>query len=95
MPFDWIFLDMADHSENSARPDETVVYPCDNMDDDPSFPRNTNKVVLSVQEVSHVYPDGTHAVKGISFDIREGEVLSYLGANGAGVDYTLVHFDDA
>lgn len=32
---------------------------------------------------------GTKAVKGISFKVREGEVLSYLGANGAGKSTTM------
>ncbi len=41
-------------------------------------------VLLSVKELSHIYPDGTQAVKDISFDIKKGEVLSFLGANGAG-----------
>lgn len=31
-----------------------------------------------------MYPDGTNAVKEMSFNVKEGEVLSFLGANGAG-----------
>ena len=40
--------------------------------------------LLRVSHLTHIYPDGTHAVKDVSFKVREGEVLSFLGANGAG-----------
>jgi len=39
--------------------------------------------ILSVQNLSKKYGDFT-AVKGISFDIQEGEIFSLLGPNGAG-----------
>lgn len=45
--------------------------------------------VLSVNKLTHIYPDGTHAVKNISFDVKAGEVLSFLGANGAGKSTTM------
>ena len=34
-------------------------------------------------------PDGVFAVKGISFDIRQGEIFSLLGPNGAGKTTTI------
>jgi branched-chain amino acid transport system ATP-binding protein len=40
-------------------------------------------VVLSARDL-HVYYDKVHAVQGISLDIRPGEVVAILGANGAG-----------
>jgi ATP-binding cassette subfamily A (ABC1) protein 3 len=61
-----------------AAKDET--YPCDSEDANP----HGETTVLKVNDLSHIYPDGTHAVKDISFSIKEGEVLSFLGANGAG-----------
>lgn len=42
-----------------------------------------------MQELTQTYADGTQAVKGISFKVRDGEVLSYLGANGAGKSTTM------
>lgn len=83
MPFDWI-IPREDLAEIFGRQDDAVVYPCDDEDteQDPN-------AVLKVSDVTHIYPDGTQAVKGISFSIRTGEVLSYLGANGAGKSTTM------
>ena len=38
---------------------------------------------LSVEDLKVSYGD-IHAVKGISFEVREGEVFTLIGANGAG-----------
>jgi len=44
--------------------------------------------ILEVKELVKKYDDIT-AVKGISFDIREGEIFSLLGPNGAGKTTTI------
>jgi branched-chain amino acid transport system ATP-binding protein len=44
--------------------------------------------MLSVQNID-VYYDKIHALKSISFDIKEGELVAILGANGAGKTTTL------
>ena len=44
--------------------------------------------ILEVQNLSKKYGDFT-AVKGISFDIEEGEIFSLLGPNGAGKTTTI------
>jgi ABC-type multidrug transport system ATPase subunit len=44
--------------------------------------------ILNVQDLQKKYGDFT-AVKGISFDIREGEIFSLLGPNGAGKTTTI------
>ena len=36
-----------------------------------------------------MYPDGTKAVNGISFEVREGEFFGFLGPNGAGKTTTI------
>lgn len=46
------------------------------------------QVVLSVQDLRVSYGN-IAAVKGISFDVREGEIVALIGANGAGKSSTL------
>ena len=45
--------------------------------------------VVVVNNLEKKYRSGTHAVKGISFDVRKGEVFGMLGPNGAGKTTTL------
>ena len=39
--------------------------------------------LLTVNDI-HVYYGSIHAVKGVSFEVNEGEVVTLIGANGAG-----------
>ena len=39
--------------------------------------------MLNVEDV-HVYYGQIHAIKGVSFEVNEGEIVSLIGANGAG-----------
>ncbi len=43
----------------------------------------TNDVLLNVENL-HVYYGAIHALKGIDFEVRQGEVVCLIGANGAG-----------
>lgn len=47
-----------------------------------------SKNLLEVKDLSVSY-GGIRAVKGISFEVREGEVVTLIGANGAGKSSTL------
>ena len=45
--------------------------------------------VIEVEGLSKTYPDGTEAVRDISFSIEEGEFFGFLGPNGAGKSTTI------
>ncbi len=45
--------------------------------------------IISVKNLKVVYPDGTRAVDGLSFHVREGEFFGFLGPNGAGKSTTI------
>lgn len=47
-----------------------------------------NKKVLEVKDLN-VYYGAIHAIKGINFEVYDGEVVSLVGANGAGKSTTL------
>ena len=49
---------------------------------------NMANVMLKVSGLKVAY-GGIQAVKGVSFDVREGELVSLIGANGAGKTTTL------
>ena len=44
--------------------------------------------LLKVDDI-HVYYGSIHAIKGISFEVNEGEIVTLIGANGAGKSSTL------
>ena len=48
----------------------------------------TNKVLLQVKGLKVAY-GGIQAVKGVDFEVREGELVSLIGSNGAGKTTTM------
>jgi branched-chain amino acid transport system ATP-binding protein len=46
------------------------------------------KVILRLDNI-HTYYGTIHALKGISLDVRDGEIVTLIGANGAGKSTTL------
>tara|TARA_Y100000996_G_scaffold26205_1_gene18759 strand:- start:1054 stop:1884 length:831 start_codon:yes stop_codon:yes gene_type:complete len=41
-------------------------------------------VVLSIRDLQKIYPGGVHAVKGVSFEVHEGESVAVIGSSGSG-----------
>ena len=44
--------------------------------------------LLKVEDL-HVYYGSIHAIKGVSFEVNQGEIVTLIGANGAGKSTTL------
>jgi branched-chain amino acid transport system ATP-binding protein len=49
---------------------------------------STNGAILELQDI-HTYYGAIHALKGVSIEVREGEIVTLIGANGAGKSTTL------
>jgi branched-chain amino acid transport system ATP-binding protein len=45
-------------------------------------------LILALDDI-HTYYGSIHALKGVSLEVREGEIVSLIGANGAGKSTTL------
>jgi len=67
--------------KTTAEPDDPAVDSASEADPQP--------VLLNVENLTKVYPDGTLAVDDISFQVREGEFCVIIGPSGCGKTTTL------
>ena len=91
-PFPGFFQFYDDLRQGQSYNDIECAYACDNEEEEkkrsttaPHIPENRGRPLLDCKNMTQIYPDGTKAVSGISFSVYSGEVLSFLGANGAGL----------
>ena len=49
--------------------------------------------IIEVADLRYSYPDGTHALQGVSFRAVHGESVAIIGAYGAGKSTLLVHLN--
>ena len=43
-----------------------------------------SEIILSVEQMEKTYVGGVHAVRGVSFEVKEGESLAIIGSSGSG-----------
>jgi energy-coupling factor transport system ATP-binding protein len=54
----------------------------ENLEDDPLD--SNAKEIINVKDLNFWYEDGTQALRGVNFTIRQGEYVGLIGQNGAG-----------
>lgn len=48
---------------------------------------------ILIENLSYIYPDGTHALRGINISIRANERVALIGANGSGKSTLQLHLN--
>ncbi len=72
----------------SEQAPETGAAPAEQPREERRARPGGNGVILEVADI-HTYYGSIHALKGITLEVREGEIVTLIGANGAGKSTTL------
>ncbi len=51
------------------------------------------ELLVDVQQLSHAYPDGTPALREVSFRMHSGESVAFFGRNGSGKTTFVLHLN--
>lgn len=54
---------------------------------------SNGEVILDIQGLEHVYPNGAKALSGVDLLVRQGEFVGVIGQNGAGKTTLVKHFN--
>ncbi len=52
-----------------------------------------NETILEAKELHYRYDDGTHALKGVSLEVKRGHTTAIIGGNGAGKSTLFLNFN--
>jgi len=56
-------------------------------------PAPEKQTIIEVNDLWHVYPAGTVAVKGVNLEIHQGDFVAMIGQNGSGKTTLVKHFN--